>query len=423
MTKTKIMKGDCLASLKKVPTNSIDSIVTDPPYEIGLLGKSWDSSGIAFNVKLWSECLRVLKPGGHLLAFGSTRTSHRMVVAIEDAGFQIRETISWVYGSGMPKSHNVSIAIDKQAGLTAHRGKRASFVGNRSQGQNVEPARAMPAYVPVSPEAIKWSGWGSALKPSVEPICVARKPLDGTIAANIIEWGVGALNIEASRVGDDSITTTSGGGFAGTFGGGVDEAGGSAHVGRWPANLIHDGSDEVLAGFPQSSGGAAPKNANTPAGQLLNGGWKPVNNGVRTEMGSGSASRFFYCAKPSKKERNGGLEGLPVKGKVFNGTSATSAGNAPGSVEAKHTTLPSANNHPTCKPVTLLSYLVTLCTPPGGTVLDPFLGSGTTAVAAVLGGFKWEGCELTPEYWPIIEGRVTWAEREAAKRAQHGGAS
>jgi site-specific DNA-methyltransferase (adenine-specific) len=393
MTKTKIMKGDALASLKQVPDNSIDSIVTDPPYEIGLLGKSWDSSGIAFSVELWKECLRVLKPGGYLLTFGSTRTSHRMVVAIEDAGFEIRDTISWVYGSGMPKSHNVSIAIDKQYGLTGHRGKRASFVGNRSQGQNVEPAKAMPAYVPVSDEAKRWFGYGSALKPSVEPICVARKPLDGTIAANIIKYGVGAFNIEVSRVDDESSTLR-----------------------RWPANLVHDGSDEVIAGFPQSNGGAYPKNANVSPAALLNGGWKPLDNDARTETGSGSASRFFYCAKPSKRERDAGLTrcACAQATPAVSSEEGTGVCDECGGINVRH---------PTQKPTTLLRYLVNLCTPAGGTCLDPFMGSGSLAVACVLDNFQWLGCELTPAFWPIIEQRVKEAEREVARRAKQGAAA
>jgi site-specific DNA-methyltransferase (adenine-specific) len=408
------MKGDCLAELKKVPSNSVDSVVTDPPYEIGLCGKSWDSSGIAFSVELWAECLRVLKPGGHLLAFGATRTSHRMISAIEDAGFSIRDSISWVYGQGMPKSHNVSIAIDKAAKAMGHRGKRVSVVGRRP-GDTIENAKAMPAHVPITSDAAKWSGWGTALKPAVEPICVARKPLDGTVVANILKWGVGALNIDGSRVPGELVTinkleTWSGHGqkqrpkYAST----------TATEGRWPANLVHDGSEAVLADFPQSNGGAPPKKANAAPGARLNDGWKPDNHEVRTEMGSGSAARFFYCAKPSKREKNAGLDGLPKRGKVYNGQSDHSAGNAPGSVEERFTTRPAANFHESVKPLTLMRYLCKLVTPPGGVVLDPFLGSGTTAVAAVLEGFEWLGCELTPEYWSIIKRRVAWAEKEVA---------
>jgi DNA modification methylase len=407
------MKGDCLAELKKIPSNSVDSVVTDPPYEIGLCGKSWDSSGIAFSVELWAECLRVLKPGGHLLAFGAARTSHRMVSAIEDAGFSIRDSISWVYGQGMPKSHNVSIAIDKAAKAMGHRGKRVSVVGRRP-GQTIDNPKAMPAHAAITADAAKWSGWGTALKPAVEPICVARKPLDGTVVANILKWGVGALNIDGSRVPGEPVTinkleTWSGHGQKQR----PEYVSATTTEGRWPAKLVHDGSEAVLADFPQSNGGTLSKRANAaPGGRLSS--WEPVNRELRTAMDSNSAARFFYCAKPSRREKDAGLnDGLSPRGKLYDGQGDDSAGN----VDENFTTSPTANFHESVKPLTLMRYLCKLVTPLGGVVLDPFLGSGTTAVAAVLEGFEWLGCELTPEYWPIIYHRVAWAENEIAIEA------
>jgi site-specific DNA-methyltransferase (adenine-specific) len=324
-----LLKGNCLELLAEMPDNSVDSIVTDPPYELGFMGKSWDNSGIAYNVELWSQALRVLKPGGHLLAFGGSRTYHRLASAVEDAGFEIRDQIMWVYGSGFPKSLNLKD---------------------------------------------KWQGWGTALKPAHEPIVVARKPLIGTVATNVLTYGTGALNIDGSRVpgvldGDpDRFAKTDGGSFNT-----LSEAPVVRTEGRWPANVIHDGSEEVLEYF-------------------------------------GEPQRFFYCAKASKSERNAGLEGLPIQ------HSSEVTGRKPGSAGAQNggyagmTETPRANIHPTVKPIALMRYLVKLVTPPNGTVLDPFLGSGTTAVAAILEGFNWMGCEMTEDYWPIIEARVAWAE-------------
>lgn len=374
-----ILVGDCFEHLRGMGDCSVDAVVTDPPYELGFMGKSWDSSGVAYRVDLWGEVLRVLKPGGHLLAFGGSRTYHRLACAVEDAGFEIRDQIMWVYGSGFPKSHNIAIAIDKQSGAMGHRGKRASFAGNITQGQNVEPAKAMPAHEGITDAARVWSGWGTALKPAHEPVVVARRPLVGTVAQNVLLWGTGAINIDECRIGTDNVQINT---YADRGPFGDSQAGktyaSSTAIGRWPANLIHDGSDEVLKHFPDAKGGQYPARRGQAvatgfaSGQLTEGGARSMGD-------SGSAARFFYCAKPSKAERNAGL--------------ATAA-----------------NTHPTVKPVALMRYLVRLVTPPDGVVLDPFLGSGTTAVAAILEGKRWVGCELTEEYVPIIEGRVAWAE-------------
>ena len=349
---TIVRNGNNIEVIATFPDNSVDSIVTDPPYELGFMGKSWDSSGIAYNVELWRECLRVLKPGGHLLSFGGSRTYHRMACAIEDAGFQIRDQIMWVYGSGFPKSHDVSKAIDKVA---------------------TDAAR-------------EWQGWGTALKPAHEPIVIARKPLDGTVANNVLIHGVGGLNIDGCRV---ETTDSFGGGTKGTsgFAAGYEHDGwvAGSSLGRFPANFIHDGSDEVLELFPDSKGGAF----HAKRGQLVNTSFasgQETVGGFRAMGDSGSAARFFYCAKAGKAERNAGLDGL--------------------------------NNHPTVKPTTLMRYLVRLVTPPNGVVLDPFAGSGSTLVAATLEGFSSIGIEITKEYIPIIEARVEWAKNNTNQQME-----
>ena len=387
-----LLRGNCLEQLKALPDNSVDCVVTDPPYELGFMGKSWDNTGIAYNVELWGECLRVLKPGGHLLAFGGSRTYHRLASAVEDSGFEIRDQIMWLYGSGFPKSHNIGKAIDKKAGAPVKVGKRFTVAGGiEAQPTPQGEAREEMRHNAITPQAQQWQGWGTALKPAHEPIVVARKPLIGTVANNVLTYGTGAINIDGSRVGSEIVTTTNGKGFNGSFEGGTNNNGGAQHEGRWPANVIHDGSDEVLAGFPTAKGGTW----NTTAGarHFNNDGEPTLFETSKTDNSSGSAARFFtqtaydemdfppffYCSKAGKKERNAGVEG---------------------------------NTHPTVKPLALMRYLIKLVTPPNGVVLDPFLGSGTTAVAAVMEGFDWIGCELTEDYWPIIEARIAWAEKE-----------
>jgi len=380
-----LLKGNCLETLKTLADNSVDSIVTDPPYELGFMGKTWDASGIAYNQDLWAECLRVLKPGGHLLAFSGSRTYHRMTVAIEDAGFEIRDQIMWLYGSGFPKSLDVSKAIDKAAGAerevvgSSDNGIAGGTGKHAGQEKSYRFAGEFEITAPATPEAQRWQGWGTALKPAHEPICVARKPLTGTVASNVLEWGTGALNIDGSRVGTGTGETVTyevsdiRGGNYGQDKEAYADRGKLTYTktdqGRWPANVIYDGSDEVLAGFPNDAG------------------------------------RFFYCAKASKSERNAGLEGM-VERRPDERTE-TGMGTFAEKGVAKQ-----SNFHPTVKPLALMRYLVKLVTPPNGTVLDPFLGSGSTAVACVLEGFDWIGCEMTEDYWPIIEARVEWAEAQ-----------
>ena len=379
-----LLKGNCLELLAEMPDNSVDSIVTDPPYELGFMGKSWDNSGIAYNVELWSQALRVLKPGGHLLAFGGSRTYHRLASAVEDAGFEIRDQIMYLYGSGFPKSHNVSKAIDKAAGaerevvgsrpLTGN-GKTMRSGFHQPDGTGAGETEKQDVFeftAPATLAAKQWQGWGTALKPAHEPIVVARKPLIGTVATNILTYGTGALNIDGSRVETTeklSIGSNNRQNALVNFGMKDNKETQEQNLqGRWPANVIHDGSEEVLEYF-------------------------------------GEPQRFFYCAKASKSERNAGLERLPER------NNAERDGRTSGLNSAGHQkpTI-SQNFHPTVKPIALMRYLVKLVTPPNGTVLDPFLGSGTTAVAAILEGFNWMGCEMTEDYWPIIEARVAWAE-------------
>ena len=397
--------------------------MTDPPYELGFMGKSWDSTGIAYDVTVWQECLRVLKPGGHLLAFGGSRTYHRLAVAIEDAGFEIRDQIMWVYGSGFPKSHNISKAIDKAEGVeptvVGVRKQAPKFNLNDKGGKNTGYNRrleegAVPEFAitePTSELAKQWEGWGTALKPAHEPIVMARKPLEGTVANNVLTHGTGGINIDASRVETtdnfDNVkdrTDMTGKLTIHHEGGNLEALHKLKTLGRFPANFIHDGSDEVLELFPDSKGGAFPKKSNIPTGRHYEGGWGAVDNGVRTEMGDGSAARFFYCPKANKKDRNEGLDELPEV--LLTGRDAgQDERQAPYKTRSKVV----ANHHPTVKPTDLMRYLVRLVTPLNGTVLDPFTGSGSTGKAAVLEGFSFIGIEQSAEYVEIAKARIAWA--------------
>jgi len=363
--------GDCLELMPTFEAESFDSVITDPPYELGFMGKKWDRSGVSFNVGTWAECFRLLKPGGHLLAFSSTRTAHRIACAIEDAGFEIRDTIAWIYGSGFPKSKN----------LTG-----------------------------------KWKGWGTALKPAMEPIIVARKPFRGTTAENVAQHGVGALNIDGCRVPlpiDDPLqggVIHSGkaldtGATEGQWGfKAVDR---EAGLGRWPANIIHDGSEEVVQIFPEKAGAAAPVKGSEPMANGFSGpvkfsGMKKRVDSTATYRGDkGGAARFFYCAKASRADRNFGTEALPELPILWsNGTKN------PGSFQAAGTNRAATNSHPTVKPTELMRYLCRLVTPPDGLILDPFAGSGSTGKAAILEGFRSVLLELNPSYAEIARRRT-----------------
>jgi DNA modification methylase len=416
--------GDNRQILPTFAENSVDAIVTDPPYELGFMGKSWDASGVAFDPATWREALRVLKPGGHLIAFSGSRTYHRMAAAIEDAGFEIRDQIMWIYGSGFPKSHNIDKAIDKAAGAEREVVK-TGFAYGISVGQEAQGYR--PAdYVSkqlsneaITREAKQWQGWGTALKPAHEPMVLARKPLIGTVAANVMTYGTGGLNIDGARVGradgDDSVA----GSRTATFGTQETESGGDGSGGweqntggRWPANVIHDGSDEVVALFPSSTN--VSKGVRGRGSDIYANGKGFANTlaEVGQEVGygdSGSAARFFYCAKASKRDRNEGLDGFEAKnnGKMMRNANNTSE--EPSVGFERFATEPSANHHPTVKPTDLMRYLCRLITPPNGTVLDPFMGSGSTGKAAMYEGFKFIGVEMTDEYLPIAKARIEFA--------------
>jgi DNA modification methylase len=528
-----ILKGNSLDLLPTLADNSIDAIVTDPPYGLGnpdpdyiikaiqlwasgdrahipegkgFMGKSWDS--FVPPPAIWDECLRVLKPGGHLLAFAGTRTYDLMGISIRMAGFEIRDSIGWVYGSGFPKSLDVSKAIDKvngegqrvqsfvrymkttqlkakdidealkQAGLISLTSNRAIHYFNEGQPQiptwemwqvirpmlgevpfeidllvdrieaerevigskmsgiankdekerhTIGASKAIEVDItaPSTPEAQQWQGWGTALKPALEPIVVARKPLIGTVAENVLTHGTGGLNIDASRIGSNGEhkrpfqPTNSDRNIYG------EQSGFQPHnaEGRWPANLILDEyTAELLdeqSGITKGSGPGTHCSkrdelgncvGHDNAGRSTNGQTFHSKNS-QSQPDSGGASRFFYVAKASKRDRNEGLEDLP---------DALLTGRDPGQDAMQNAyktrTKETKNIHPTVKPTALMQYLVKLITPPGGTVLDPFTGSGSTGKAAILEGFDFIGIELTEDYWPIIEGRLKHAEAKVAER-------
>jgi len=379
--------GDCREVMRTLDPESIDSIVTDPPYGLSFMGKGWDH-GVP-GVEFWTEALRVAKPGAHLLAFGGTRTYHRLAVAIEDAGWEIRDCVMWVYGSGFPKSHDVSKAIDREAGAEREvvgysQGRSGSIHGGGQSVGVLDPVTA-----PATEAAKQWQGWGTALKPAYEPIIVARKPLRGTVAGNVLEWGTGGINVDGCRVeAEENLTrlqskTALFSQESRPWKDRIDTSDlkllGST-IGRWPANFIHDGSEEV--------------------GNLL-----------------GDAARFFYCPKASKRDRDEGCEGMEAIHRA-NGNKWTDqdyrvlSGERPPSAESG----PRRNHHPTVKPTDLMRYLCRLVTPPDGLVLDPFTGSGSTGKAAILEGFRFVGCELSAEYIEIARARIGHAAGQSRQK-------
>jgi DNA modification methylase len=441
MANVTLLHGDCREQLKTLPDNSIDSIVTDPPYGLsvepdmtevlrhwlngddyehtgkGFMGKTWDS--FVTGPSVWRECLRVLKPGGHMLSFFGSRTYDLGVTAIRLAGFEIRDQIMWVYGSGFPKSLNVSKAIDAHHGVERTGGGRVWSGGARSggisHGGEQEGTSERIIYdEPATKDGKTWDGWGTALKPSHEPICVARKPLEGTVAQNVLKWGVGGLNIDASRVPLDANDPLQDGvkhdnkqldtGDADTQWGfkAVDR---EAGLGRWPANFIHSGDPEVTELFPNSK-------ANKDTGKRGTGGVWNKGNGVPVGQqygDDGNAARFFYCAKASPQDRNDGLDGFAEK-KVGDGRKKDS--DAP----QQRGATPRKNTHPTVKPTTLMQYLCKMVTPTGGTVLDPFMGSGSTGRGAVNGGFNFIGIEMSQEYIDIAKARIAVVEKTVEEK-------
>ena len=416
-----------LDMLDVIESNSIDAIVTDPPYELNFMNKGWDNSGIAFQKETWEKCLKVLKPGGYLIAFGGSRTHHRIMCAIEDAGFEIRDMICWIFGSGFPKSMNIGLAIDKKNGVESELGGvkagHQDFVNRTTQGHmkfedgmsgfdrpwmHDEEKREAYHYqkLPTSEEAKSWQGWGTALKPSYEAIAIARKPCEGSCVENVMKYGVGGINIDECRVPTDDILTHGGnlgvnsgdtrtGKALGMFQEGTPNTFEQNPNGRFPANVIltYDETDfeEVCGGMPYTEcSGAAKTGRKNPnnidyskSTNIFGGGIGKFTGTLHND--SGSAARYFYCAKASKRDRD---EGLP---------------------EGKH------NIHPTVKNTALMQYLIRLVTPKGGTVLDPFNGSGSTGKATMYenkdrnAGYKYIGIELTPEYLPIADARIRYA--------------
>lgn len=360
----KLYNVNMLDMCEHIQPDSIDSIVTDPPYELNFMNKGWDNSGIAFQTDTWKKCYNVLKPGGFLLAFGSSRTYHRIACAIEDAGFEVRDTIMWLYGSGFPKSMDLGKSIESK----------------------------------VPQEGLKWNGWGTALKPSYEPIIVARKPCDGSCTENVIKYGVGGINIEECRVSEN---------------------------GRFPSNTIltYDDTDqeEVCGNMPvgKKNGSITDPNKLNTLGKNVYGvynGNKPLWNAYND---SGSTSRYFYCAKATKRDRDEGLETFENKpvarsnqaqAELRRGNECTRDG--------VHHLVYHKNTHPTVKPTSLMQYLVRLVTPKGGTVLDPFNGSGSTGKAVMYenkdrqADYKYIGFELSEEYITISAARMDYVISE-----------
>ena len=426
-----ILHGDCINKIKELDDISIDAIVTDPPYELGFMGKKWDASGISYNVELWKECLRVLKPGGHLLSFGGTRTYHRMTCGIEDAGFEIRDTIMWLYGSGFPKSHNIGKSVEKKKvggiknlkqigtrkGIKVETGTQGFSYNKEYVAGKCMGGKQIQGQIPVYEINNEWDGWGTALKPAHEPIVMARKPLsEKTIAKNVLKWGTGGINIDECRVGFDMSNkedlhaidqwerqSKSGVKVFNQEGTAkLQEFNQKAPQGRFPANLIHDGSDEVVRLFPDTKSGSKPGQK----GKALIGSEKGETRiEIENAYGdSGSAARFFYCAKASKKERNAGCEKLDKKRRA--GLAGSDRDGNLDDVSERWRTQPAQNNHPTVKPIKLMEYLVRLVSKKGDTVLDPFMGSGTTGVACKQLDRNFIGIELNEEYIVIAEKRI-----------------
>ncbi|KKN41468.1 hypothetical protein LCGC14_0722820 [marine sediment metagenome] len=446
MTQGLIIVGDVLDGLARLDDNSVDAVVTDPPYELAFMGKKWDATGVAFRQATWEACLRVLKPGGYLLAFGGTRTHHRLWCAVEDAGFEVRDTLMWLYGQGFPKSLDVSKAIDKAAGAerevvstSPSGGYKRLMITNKEA--DFRPSDYYPegnkftSKVPITDEAKQWEGWGTALKPAWEPILLARKPLEGTVAENVLAHGVGGLNIDATRIGTDEQLARSPS-YAGSQIYAQDEwtkthpSFGRGHeAGRWPANVIFEctcdddaeGGHEpdCPAGMLDAQSGALgdTQRPNRVEGQQVSDSMFGRRTLSKTHGGSGGASRFFttvrfrYVAKASRAERERGLEDFePITGAEAVNRKPDTAGLKSPRAGAGRTAKQVKCGHPTVKPIALMRWLVRLVTPPGGIVVDPFCGSGSTLIAAREEGHDFVGVDLSAEYCRIAQARAGGAE-------------
>lgn len=436
----KIINGNSLDVLDTLEENSIDAIITDPPYELGFMGKSWDKSGIAYNVNLWKKALKVLKPGGFLLAFGGSRTYHRIACAIEDGGFEIRDTIMWLYGSGFPKSMNIGLAIDKKNGVESETvgigkcGESRLFGGLKEETHDTSYA--------IKKARNEWNGWGTCLKPAFEPIIMARKPFNGNLVDNVLENGVGGLNIDECRIAfEDTPNPATNPKYRKNAGYKLPEKGQISKgavsftssknetndLGRFPANVIltYDKADEkeVCGGMPETKSNSGEPNyefgnQNNPSHLYTN-----IKSGQHFGD-EGSAARYFYCAKASKKDRDGGLykfESLStgeLQGGIKEGSAGSIMKNADGTTRVNPyagTGSPKKNIHPTVKPVELMQYLVRLVSPKGSTILDIFNGSGSTGKAVMFenrernANYKYIGIELEKQYCEISEYRIDYA--------------
>lgn len=420
-----IICSDCLVYMKTMPDNSVDAIVTDPPYGLSFMGKKWDYD--VPSQEIWEQALRVLKPGGYLLSFAGTRTQHRMAVRIEDAGFEIRDLICWVYGQGFPKSLNIGKSVDKILGNErAVIGKNTSiqFIENgvkqkKDYGESDGMLGKYGHNIDVTKGTSEWEGWGTALKPALEPITVARKPIVGNVAQNCLKWGVGGINIDGCRVeyGDETdnrigTDALAGGSKDSIFGGYSNIKDKNIQMyksnGRFPANLIHDGSDEVVGLFPQTKGSATTKVGKTYGESDGRSYLQTKPHGVNIND-SGSAARFFYCAKASKSERNRGCEDMEAK---YNDDSRIDKDAIGCNNPNNRSGTPSKNFHPTVKPIALMEYLVKLVSKEGHTVLDPFMGSGSTGIACKKLNREFIGIELDADYCKIAEARINAVKKE-----------
>jgi len=436
-----IIQGDCIEKMKELEENSVDAIVTDPPYGLEFMGKKWDkfplkdrggrltgsgnptdargfgknvaygnsqdaSNNLQYFCNQWArECLRILKPGGFLLSFGGTRTYHRMACGIEDAGFEIRDCIQWLYGSGFPKSLNVGKAVDKL------QGNDREFIGikenyHNKKGKDGFMVNTERIDLDITKGQSEWEGWGTALKPANEPIVVARKPLsEKNVALNVLKWGTGGINIDACRIGTEILKEHKSGNIPNDRGKwGLKEGYVmNERQGRFPANIILDEeAGQMLdeqSGISISSGGRIGKKDKSNIDFGLSGNYKKGNPGLGDK---GGASRFFYCAKASKSERNKGCEELEEKKQDLSRKEGNPGGDNPRN-RGVHLR---KNNHPTVKPIKLMEYLVKLVSRKGATILDPFLGSGTTGIASIKLGRKFIGIEKEEEYIKIAKARI-----------------
>jgi len=409
----KVYCMDCLEGLKELGDNSVDAVVTDPPYGLKFMGKKWDYD--VPSVEIWIECLRVLKPGGFLLSFGGSRTYHRMAVNIEDAGFEIRDQIMWIYGSGFPKSLNIGKAIDKLQGNKREsegivKGRGSNSGDNRYNWNNPNDKTDRRFYEKTI-GCSEWEGWGTALKPAHEPIVVARKPLsEKSVALNVLKWGTGGINIDECRIGNEIIKEHKSGDTS-LMGGlsGKSEQGGyisPEHKGRFPANIIFD--EEAGRMLDKQSGDVGNGHwANTKVtgfGEFGGGKSEYFGVGLKDKV-KGGASRFFYCAKSSKSERNKGCENLDEKQSVGGvGDYLEDVNSASGKYGSEKA--PSKNIHPTVKPIKLMEYLIKLVSKENSLVLDPFIGSGTTGIACIKRKRNFIGFEKEKDYIEICKARI-----------------